>query len=346
MQMIYWDQGCPVYLDQTKLPDQEVQVRSETVERLARGIEDLEIRGAPLIGVSAAYGMALSARIHLDAYKAGTLSREDFLSGILADEKRLRRTRPTAVNLFWALDRTLECIHTTFSQEDPPAVAKALLALAEKLRLEDEQTNRNMGAIGQKVLEDGDGVLTHCNAGALATAGYGTALGVIRAAVEAGKHIHVYADETRPLLQGARLTCWELMQDGIPVTLQSDGMAAVLMRQGKIQKVIVGADRIAANGDTANKIGTYGVAVLAAAHNIPFYVAAPESTIDRTLASGQLIPIEMRNPDELRFFRGQPTAPSAVDVFNPAFDVTDAHLIAGIITEKQLYLPEGGTFSL
>ena len=331
METIRWENGAPVALDQTLLPTREVYIRLETVEAVAEAIERLRVRGAPLIGVSAAYGLALSARLNVGA--------ADFLGAVRADCERLRRTRPTAVNLFWALDRAMGEIERAFSEGGAGCAADAALELAERMTREDVAINRRMGAFGEKLIADGDGVLTHCNAGALATAGHGTALGVIRSAVEAGKRVHVYADETRPLLQGARLTAWELQKDGIPVTVQSDGMAAVLMAAGKIQKVIVGADRIARNGDTANKVGTYAVALLAKAHGIPFYVAAPLSTIDGKIETGASIPIEMRDGDEMRFFQGAQSAPADVDAFNPAFDVTPNALIAGIITEAGVLAP-------
>ncbi len=321
-------------LDQTRLPLVEEYVRLESVEAVAEAIERLVVRGAPLIGVSAAYGMALSAHVNR--------GRADYLEAVRQDRARLQRTRPTAVNLFWALDRALLEIESAYRAEGADAAAKTALALAERMKREDVEINRRMGAFGEKLIADGDGILTHCNAGALATAGHGTALGVIRSAAEAGKRVHVYADETRPLLQGARLTAWELQKDGIPVTIQSDGMAAVLMASGRIRKVIVGADRIARNGDTANKVGTYGVAVLAKAHGIPFYVAAPRSTIDISIESGASIPIEMRDPCEMRFFQGIASAPGDVDAFNPAFDVTPAAYIAGIITEVGILAPPFG----
>ncbi len=331
MDTIYWEKGAPVALDQTRLPLREEYVRLQSVEAVAEAIERLVVRGAPLIGVSATYGMALSA--------CSNRGRADFLDAVRRDVARLQSTRPTAVNLFWALDRALLEIESAYRSGGADAAAEAALALAERMKREDAETNRRMGAFGERLIADGDGILTHCNAGALATAGYGTALGVIRSAAGAGKRVHVYADETRPLLQGARLTAWELQKDGIPVTIQSDGMAAVLMASGRIHKVIVGADRIARNGDTANKVGTYGVAVLAKAHGIPFYVAAPRSTIDLSIESGASIPIEMRNPCEMRFFQGVASAPTDVDAFNPAFDVTPARYIAGIITEVGILTP-------
>jgi len=331
METIFWEDGAPVILDQTLLPAREDYLRIETVEAMAEAICRLRVRGAPLIGVAAAYGMALSARRNAAA--------PDFLGAVRADRLRLMGTRPTAVNLFWALDRAMAEIEGAYAAGGAAGAAEAARGLADRMKREDAAVNRTIGAHGQALIADGDGILTHCNAGALATAGHGTALGVIRSAVEAGKRVHVYADETRPLLQGARLTAWELQKDGIPVTVQSDGMAAVLMAAGKIQRVIVGADRIARNGDTANKVGTYGLAVLAKAHGIPFYVAAPRSTIDPDIASGALIPIEIRDPDEMRLFQGVRSAPEGVDAFNPAFDVTGAALIAGIVTEAGVLRP-------
>ena len=331
METIQWENGAPVALDQTLLPTREEYVRLETVEAVAEAIERLRVRGAPLIGLTAAYGLALSARLNAD--------KADFLGAVRADCERLRRTRPTAVNLFWALDRAMAEILRAFREGGSAFAASEVMEFAERMKREDVEINRRMGAFGEKLIADGDGVLTHCNAGALATAGHGTALGVIRSAVEAGKRVHVYADETRPLLQGARLTAWELQKDGIPMTVQSDGMSAVLMAAGKIQKVIVGADRIARNGYTANKVGTYAAALLAKAHGIPFYVAAPLSTIDIKLETGASIPIEMRSPDEMRFFQGVQSAPADVDAFNPAFDVTPNALIAGIVTEAGVLAP-------
>ena len=329
MDTIRWEDGFPYILDQTELPVREVIQRIDTVERMVEAIQKLRVRGAPLIGISAAYGLALSARLHR--------TDPDFAERVSADAKRLAASRPTAVNLFWAIDRCMREILDTHASAGADEAARRALALAEEMKQEDLLINRRLGEFGAGLIEDGDGILTHCNAGALATAGYGTALGVIRAAHEAGKRVHVYADETRPLLQGARLTCWELLRDGIPVTLQADSMAGVLMAQGRIQKVVVGADRIAANGDTANKIGTYSVAVLAKAHGIPFYIAAPVSTIDAKIREGREIPIEFRDMQEMRAFQGIPSAPEGIDAFNPAFDVTPASLIAGIITEKGVF---------
>ena len=331
METIYWEGNVPVILDQTLLPAREVYLRLETVEAMAEAIKRLRVRGAPLIGVAAAYGLALSARLNRP--------QPDFLAKVREDRRRLAHTRPTAVNLFWALDRAMAEIERAHAAGGAEGAAEAALALADQMKREDAAINRRIGAYGQALISDGDGILTHCNAGALATAGHGTALGVIRSAAEAGKRVRVYADETRPLLQGARLTAWELQKDGIPVTVQSDGMAAVLMAAGKIQLVVVGAGRIARNGDTANKVGTYGVAVLAKAHGIPFYVAAPRSTIDMGIASGASISIEMRDPDEMRFFQGVQSAPADVDAFNPAFDVTSAALVSGIVTEAGVLSP-------
>lgn len=326
LETIRWENGAPVALDQTLLPAQERWIRLDTLEKMAEAIERLRVRGAPLIGVSAAYGLALAARLNR--------AEDDYMAAMRRDAQRLAATRPTAVNLFWAIERVMHAVETAYARGGAEAACETALLLAEQMREEDIATNRRLGENGAALIADGDGILTHCNAGALATAGHGTALGVVRSAVEQGKRVRVYSDETRPLLQGARLTCWELAHDGIPVTLQSDGMSAVLMREGRIQKVIVGADRIAANGDAANKIGTYAAAVLAHAHGIPFYVAAPLSTIDCTLQSGAQIPIEYRSDDEMRFFQGVRSAPDEIDVFNPAFDVTPAHLIDAIITER------------
>ncbi len=313
-------------LDQRRLPQDEVWLEIGSVEELARAIETLAVRGAPAIGIAAAYGCALAAR------RAGAAEPARALHAVLSAAERLARTRPTAVNLFWALARM-----RTRAEEIAAAggeLAEELQREAEKIHAEDRAACEKIGRWGAELLPQQGGVLTHCNAGALATGGFGTALGVIRAAVAAGKRIHVYADETRPLLQGARLTAWELQRDGIPVTLICDNMAAHLMRQGHIQACVVGADRIARNGDTANKIGTYGVAVLARHHNIPFYVAAPWSTVDLALPDGSRIPIEERDGQEVRTFQGATSAPAGVPVANPAFDVTPASLLQAIVTER------------
>ncbi|MGA2754097.1 MAG: S-methyl-5-thioribose-1-phosphate isomerase [Terracidiphilus sp.] len=317
------------FIDQTKLPLEESYVLATTHEQVADVIVTMVVRGAPAIGVSAAYGVALGAK-----NTKATTARE-FAPEFEKICARLAGTRPTAVNLFWAIDRMkvlfakLLAANTTLVQ-----IQEKILAEANAMYDEDIAACKAMGAFGAELLPDDGGVLTHCNAGALATCGYGTALGVIRAAVEQGKRIHVYADETRPFLQGARLTAWELMADGIPTTVICDNMAASLMRQGKIQAVVVGADRIAANGDTANKIGTYSVAILAREHGIPFYVAAPWSTIDLATATGDSIPIEERPAREVTHYAGKQVTPDGVGICNPTFDVTPAKYITAIITER------------
>jgi methylthioribose-1-phosphate isomerase len=317
------------FIDQTKLPLEESNVLATTYEQVADAITTMVVRGAPAIGVSAAYGIALGAK----NTKAGTAG--EFAPEFERICARLAATRPTAVNLFWAIDRMkalfagLRASGAALAQ-----IQEKILAEAHAMYQEDVAACKAMGAFGAELLPDEGGVLTHCNAGALATCGYGTALGVIRAAVEQGRRIHVFVDETRPFLQGARLTAWELMADGIPTTVICDNMAASLMRQGKIQAAIVGADRIAANGDTANKIGTYNVAILAREHGIPFYVAAPWSTIDLATASGDAIPIEERPAREVTHLAGKQITPNGVGISNPAFDVTPAKYISAIITER------------
>lgn len=322
---ITWDSGAVVMVDQRILPARETYIRCRSVECVAEAIETMVIRGAPAIGVAAAYGTALGVSL-LD-------SEEDLDTAFEKIYSRLERTRPTARNLFWALER----MKKIFDQNRSMGLARLkeiLLKEAMAVDEEDVNINRLMGAWGKDLVPEGATVLTHCNAGALATSGYGTALGVIRAAHAEGKSIRVYADETRPFLQGARLTCWELDRDGIPVTLITDNMAGWLMKKGEISIVITGADRIAANGDAANKIGTYSVAILAREHRIPFYIAAPMSTIDLSLDTGDEIPIEERSPDEVRTAGGCPITLPHIDVRNPAFDVTPARLIEAIITEK------------
>jgi methylthioribose-1-phosphate isomerase len=324
-----WNPEGVQFLDQTRLPLEETYVLATTYEQVAEIIVTMVVRGAPAIGVSAAYGVALGAR----QTKAGTAEQ-------LAPEfekicARLAATRPTAVNLFWAIDRMKALFATLLGSGTPLVqIQEKILAEAHAMYEEDITACKAMGAHGAALLPEEGGVLTHCNAGALATCGYGTALGVIRAAVERGKRIHVYADETRPFLQGARLTAWELMADGIATTVICDNMAASLMRAGKIQAVVVGADRIAANGDTANKIGTYNVAILAREHGIPFYVAAPWSTIDLATPTGDAIPIEERPAREVTHHAGTQITPNGVGICNPAFDVTPAKYIAAIITER------------
>lgn len=324
---IRFENDTLLLIDQRLLPNQEVWLSYKDAESIAEAIQTMVVRGAPAIGVTAAYGAAFGA----DAIYAADFV--EFFEEFTDVCNLLAATRPTAVNLCWALERMKACAraHAGLSGSELKA---ALFAEAHAIAAEDEILNRAMGAHGQVLIPDGARILTHCNAGALATGGFGTALGVIRAVVEAGKTISVVADETRPWLQGARLTAWELMQDGIPVTLICDNMAGYLMSKGEIDCVIVGADRIAANGDTANKIGTYTVAILANEHNIPFYVAAPLSTIDLTLSDGSLIPIEERSSSEVTHCGGHQIAPVGVAVRNPAFDVTPARYISAIITER------------
>ena len=317
---VSWDEGERALrlLDQRALPAEERFILCHTVEEAAQSIEDMTVRGAPAIGIAAAYGVVLAA----DAGREAVRSALD----------RLARTRPTAVNLFAALGR----MRRRLDIADGPLLV-ALLEEARSIHREDVEGNRRLGAFGAKLLPDKAVVLTHCNAGDIATGGHGTALGVLRSAREAGKSIKVYADETRPLFQGARLTAWELNRDGFDVTVIAEGMAGALMRRTKIDAVIVGADRIARNGDTANKIGTYGLSVLAAAHGAPFYVAAPWSTFDLSAASGVDIPIEERSEEEMRLLPDGRRVPDDVRVWNPAFDVTPAENIAAIITERGVF---------
>ena len=319
-------------LDQTLLPTRLEYRDCRTVEDVWEAIKMLRVRGAPAIGVAAAYGVVVGMQPWL-RNPAG--DREKRLREVT---DYLRTSRPTAVNLFWALDR-MEKAGRGMAFLLPEAWVRRLLQLAQQIEEEDRQMCRAIGRAGAHLIRDGQGVLTHCNAGGLATADYGTALAVMFTAAEEGRRFQVFADETRPLLQGARLTAWELQQRGIDVTLICDNMAAQVMKEGRVQLVITGADRITANGDTANKIGTYGVALLARAHDIPFYVAAPSSTFDLNLPSGDAIPIEQRDPREVTHGLGRQTAPEGVKVYNPAFDVTPAHLIAGIITERGLIQP-------
>ena len=330
---VEWKDGAVRLLDQTKLPTEVVFVDCKEVETVARGIKELWVRGAPAIGITAAYGIALAAQ------KITAKSFDDFYKQLLPSCDLLAATRPTAVNLFWAIQRMKETAQAR-RNETPDALKKILLEEAHAILREDIAMNRAIGKFGAALIRKNAGVLTHCNAGALATGGYGTALGVIRRAWEENKQIAVFADETRPVLQGARLTAWELAQDQIPVTLITDNMAGFFMKQGKIQCCVVGADRIAANGDTANKIGTYSVAILAKEHGIPFYVAAPSSTIDFNIASGDQIPIEERNHTEVTHLGGKQIAASGISIANPAFDVTPAKYITAIITDKGAFKPE------
>src|SRR4051795_1853598 len=317
------------FIDQTRLPLEESYVLATTYEEVADVIVTMVVRGAPAIGVSAAYGVALGAI----RSNAGTI--EAFAPEFETICARLAGTRPTAVNLFWAIDRMKSLFaRLGASRASMAVVREKFLAEAHAMYDEDIAACKAMGALGGALLPQQGGVLTHCNAGALATCGYGTALGVIRSAVEQGKQIHVYADETRPFLQGARLTAWELMADGIPTTVICDNMAASLMRAGRIQAVVVGADRIAANGDFANKIGTYNVAILAREHGIPFYCAAPWSTIDMETPTGDAIPIEERSAKEVTHHGGKQLTPHNVGICNPAFDVTPAKYTTAIITER------------
>ena len=317
------------FLDQTRLPLEEAYVLATDYEQVADVIVTMVVRGAPAIGVSAAYGVALGAL----GTKAGTT--EEFAPEFERVCARLAGTRPTAVNLFWAIDRMKKLFgELRGAGVSLDEVKTRLLAEAHAMYEEDIAACKTMGAFGGALLPEEGGVLTHCNAGALATCGYGTALGVIRAAVEQGKKIRVFADETRPFLQGARLTAWELMEDGIDTTVICDNMAASLMRAGAIKAVVVGADRIAANGDVANKIGTYNVAILAKEHGIPFYVAAPWSTIDMKTATGEAIPIEERPQVEVTHHGGKQLTPNGVGIRNPAFDVTPAKYVTAIVTER------------
>ena len=324
-------------IDQTLLPVELKMLDCRTIETVWEAIKMLRVRGAPAIGIAAAYGLCVGLQpLFVDG--AGP-SEDVFFDKLKALHDYLAVSRPTAVNLFWALDRMSAKAESLRGTMTPRQLADALLVEAKAIHEEDRRICRAIGNHGAALVRDGDSLLTHCNAGGLATADYGTALAVFFAATEQGKKIHVFADETRPLLQGARLTSWELWQRGIDVTLICDSMAALVMRQGKVNAVFVGADRIAANGDTANKIGTYGVAVAARAHGVPFYVAAPVSTFDLTIANGSLIPIEQRDPDEIRCGFGTRTAPTEVRVYNPAFDVTPAELITGIVTEHGVITP-------
>jgi methylthioribose-1-phosphate isomerase len=331
LQTVMWQAGKVRLIDQTALPDTLRYVELTDWRDVAEAIRTMIVRGAPAIGCTAALGMALGARGIIAE------SRDAFIRRITAMAETFRAARPTAVNLFWAIDRMLNVVNRT--EGNPVDLKDVMLHEAMRMLDEDIEANRALGRYGASLVPDSANILTHCNAGALATVGYGTALGVIRASVEAGKRVHVYADETRPRLQGMRLTAWELQQDKIGVTVIADNMAASLMRQGKIDCVIVGADRIASNGDTANKIGTYSVAVLAQFHHIPFYVAAPTSTFDMKISSGIQIPIEQRETVEMTHIEGVRVAPEGVDVINPAFDVTPGELVSAFITEQGVIQP-------
>ncbi len=332
MKSIEWQDDSLILLDQTRLPAEIKYICCRTAEDVAEAIKTMRVRGAPAIGVAAAYGLVLGA------LREGSRDKQTFILRLQAISALLGATRPTAVNLFWALRRMLE-VAGKAETGDVSEIINLLRREAHQILREDLEMNKNIGRFGCDLVPPGAKILTHCNAGALATAGYGTALGVIRAAHEAGKQIEVFVDETRPLLQGARLTAWELMQDHIPVTLIADNTAGYLMSKGLIDLAVTGADRIAGNGDTANKIGTYTVAVLCKEHRIPFYIAAPVSTIDLSLASGGEIPIEKREAAEVTAVYGREVAPKGVKVLNPAFDITPNHLITALITDRGIIRP-------
>ena len=325
MKAIEWLGDRVKIIDQTRLPQKEVYLESSRYQDIASAITELKIRGAPAIGVAGGYGVALGA------LKIKAKSRDDFLKKLRAITRAIAATRPTARNLFRAIERMQK---TAESGKDVEQIKKALVSEAIRLHAEEAEATRKLSQLGAGLIEDGSSILTHCNTGALATAGYGTALGVIIKAREQGKKLRVLATETRPLLQGARITAWELKKAKIPFSLITDSMAGYFMSRGEVSCVIVGADRIAANGDTANKIGTYTLAVLAKEHGIPFYVAAPTTTLDMTLASGDEIPIEERSPEEVTHIQGIAIAPAGVKVANPAFDVTPHRYITAIITER------------
>jgi methylthioribose-1-phosphate isomerase len=327
---IEWKDGVVVIVDQTKLPNQVVWVKLKNCDNMASAIKEMKLRGAPLIGVAAAYGLALTA------FHSQAKNREDLMKELETSAEALRKTRPTAVNLFWAIDRVIQkARETTGTKED---LAEAVVAEAQRMADEDVEVNQKMGRHGATLIEDGDVVLTHCNAGSLATVDYGTALGVVRAAVEEEKNVKVIACETRPRLQGARLTCYELIRDNIPVTLISDTMVGYVMSKGLVDKVVVGADRIVRDA-VLNKIGTYNVAVLACEHGIPFYVAAPTSTMDQSRTSDEAV-IEERNPTEVTNIGSERIAPEGVKVLNPAFDITPIEYVDAVITEEGILVPE------
>ena len=324
LKAVEWISGKVRLIDQTKLPQEEIYLELSDYRDVAEAIKTLRVRGAPAIGIAAAYGLALGA----NSIKAK--SKKEFLTKLRTISDELASTRPTAVNLFWALKRMNNAAEEGATVE---TIKTALVAEAQKIDIEDEEMERALSMHGAALIKDGDTIMTHCNTGALA-AGYGTALGVIKAAWESGKKIHVFAGETRPLLQGARLTAWELVRYRIPFTLITDTMTGYFLSKGGIDCVIVGADRIVANGDIANKIGTYNLAVLAMENGVPFYVAAPTSTIDMSISSGGMIPIEERQPEEVTHIKGAPIAPHGTNVANPAFDVTPHRYISAIITEQ------------
>lgn len=330
---IAWHDRALTIIDQTLLPSEYREVRLSTVDQVWEAMRSLRVRGAPAIGVCAAFGVVVGV------IEARPADAQQAIAAAQRAADRLATARPTAINLFWALDRMRVRAATLSAAESVEEVLLQLEQEAQAVYEEDREMCRQIGAAGAVLISEGAGVLTHCNAGGLATSDYGTALAVMFRAYEEGRGFEVFADETRPLLQGARLTAWELQQAGIPVTVICDNMAAQVMREGRVQLVMVGADRIAANGDTANKIGTYSVAVLARAHNIPFYVAAPTSTIDHAIASGDVIPIEQRPRAEIAEGMGRVTVPDGVNVYNPAFDVTPAKYISAIVTEHGIHRP-------
>ncbi|MCW4022534.1 MAG: S-methyl-5-thioribose-1-phosphate isomerase [archaeon] len=330
MRTIEWEDGIVTVVDQRKLPNQEVWVKLKNYQDMAYAIKEMQVRGAPLIGVSAAYGLALTA------FHSTAKTREQLMKELEDAAAVLRTTRPTAVNLFWAIDRVMKKAQET--QGSKQQLAEAVVKEANTMADEDVETNRKMGKFGATLIEDGDTVMTHCNAGSLATVDYGTALGVIRAAIEEGKDIKVISCETRPRQQGAKLTCYELMRDNIPVTLISDTMVGYVMSQGMVNKVVVGADRIVRDA-VLNKIGTYNVAVLAAEHGIPFYVAAPMSTMDQSRSSEDAV-IEERSPTEVTNIGCERIAPKGIKVMNPAFDITPLEYVDAVITEEGIFRPE------
>ncbi|MFV2069436.1 MAG: S-methyl-5-thioribose-1-phosphate isomerase [Pirellulales bacterium] len=338
VQTLRWEgdvfSGALVLIDQTELPEQLVERWCRDVASVVEAIRSLRVRGAPAIGIAAAYGTCLGVQA---VCRRG--DKEAFFAELEEAITELAASRPTAVNLFWALDRMRQTATSLPKRLAPGQIASTLLDQARAIHQEDRETCHAIGRHGAALLRDGQGVLTHCNAGALATAEFGTALGVLRAAHQSGKRLRIYADETRPLLQGARLTAWELSRDGLDVTVICDSAAAHVMGSGRVDVVIAGADRIAANGDVANKIGTYGLALLAAAHEVPFYIAAPLSTFDLSIACGDEIPIEERAAEEISHGFGKRTLPAGVPVYNPAFDVTPARLITAIICEAGVIRP-------
>ncbi len=332
MRSIEWKDGRVRMIDQRRLPHEYVVVEFDDCRAVARAIREMHIRGAPAIGAAAAYGLALAA------VRSGAKTREALLSDLEEAVETLHQTRPTASNLFWALQRMLRKARHE-GLEDVGQIQEALVAEAEAIASEDVEINKRMGEHGAELISPGDNILTHCNAGALATVDYGTALAPIRVAHAQGKRIHVYVDETRPRLQGARLTAWELMREGIPLTLIADNAAGYFIQTGKVDIILVGADRVAANGDVANKIGTYKLAVVAKENGIPFYTVVPTPTIDLSLPSGAQIPIEERDASEVTHIQGQRIAPQGVPVANPAFDITPHRYLTGIITEHGVIGP-------